>query len=123
MSFGVGFVDVTLFEIMTIDTTPSPTLDRLSIVFEQRLGQSFGEVVRSHFGRWTLDDIEFFVIIMIPEPVPFCQEILRPAGDTMVLGQIISTLIVLENSAVQRNIFQFIAIGLVDDFQDQSLEW
>ena len=64
----------------------SPTLNGLTICFEGNLRKCFGEVVSALLVRGALQYVEFFVINVLPEPVPLAQELLGSVSNPVVGG-------------------------------------
>lgn len=71
-----------------------------AIGLECGLWQHFGEEVRLHLVSGALLDIEFMVVVMIPEPVPFAQEVLSSVGNLVIGSKVICALVVFKHTSV-----------------------
>ena len=113
-----GLCGLLTFAISEFAPCQSPVLGQLTIVFKHGLGLCFGEIVGSHLIGGTLNDSELFVVVPIPKPVPFREEILGSGGDLLVGCQEVGTLVVLKHGSVQLEGIQLGCIHFVHDLQD-----
>ena len=73
-----------------------------SVGFEDGPSQGLGQIIGPLFVCRALEDVEFVVVHVCPEPMPLAQEILRSVGNPVIRRQIIGTLIVFKDSRVHR---------------------
>ena len=76
----------------------SPALNMQPIVLEAITGEALGEIVSTLVTGLDLDCFEFG--IMLPEPVPFYQEVLGATGDPMIGCKVEGGLVVFEHSGM-----------------------
>lgn len=77
-------------------TQQLPSLDKAAVVFKGLTRERLGEVIGSLVDRFNLDQDELLAVL--PEPVPFDQEVLGPVGEALVGGKVEGPLVVLKDS-------------------------
>ena len=100
----------------------SPTLRPLSVACEECQGEHFGHVIGILEVRGALEDFEHLLVDEIPKPVPLAQEVLGAICDSMVGGQAVGSLVVLEHTRVHCRSLQFLAPCMADHLVEDALE-
>ena len=73
-----------------------PALDQEAVVFEQFTRQGLGEVIGLLVEG--VDLVDFELVLVSPEPMPFIEKIAGAIGDAIVGRKVVCTLVVLERT-------------------------
>ena len=120
--FRSGLHDALLVLIVSIAPNQSPSLDRFPIGFEHSLWLQFCEAVSPLFVCGALDYGKFALVIFVPKPVPFSQEVFGPGCNSLVCGQEVRTLVVFECCGQKLAVLELWGLDLVDHLQDLFLQ-
>ena len=100
----------------------SPALDGLAISLKVFSLQGLSKKVCPLFVGGTFDNIEQPLVVLLPKPVPFCKEVLGPAGDPLVCGQVVGTLVIFKHCGVELDLVEWLTLDFLDHFFHELFE-
>ena len=99
-----------------------PSIHCFSVRLKLVSGERFGEVVSSLQIGWAPLNAEVSLIVLIPKPMPFDEEIFSSVGNAVIGSKVVCSLIILKHRGPNRRVVKRGVLDRADHLLNESLQ-